>query len=509
MRALRRAWRRRHAGDDGIGMIMVIGVSVMVMALAATAVAYAVNGIAQSRNRTSFETSLASAEQGIDRTLAELQQSFDSFNRDYPVPSQPDAFEPSPWCVGDPVSYPSAPADGAGGVFSTEQAERGWARSHLETIRTRPGCIQSGPEGEYVVLKPLSPLVNGLYPKSGKVYSLAAVPSFADANAKLRLVKTEYIFMPYRPTHAVLTSGSVSIAASTTIQAAYGVDPALASVHSNATVTGMGNPTVTGPVTSTGTSSFTSNKFAVGGAVAQKASQRIPRVSARSFYFQAAASDPTAMSDWYDLCPDGNVRPYSSNGPCTATTSIGNATTNQVRGWSYNATSRLWTAHRQTLMSGTYYALEANIENDGGVAEIPRLSLIAEALNPNDCTAKRYGNISWSRYTLRAPAFKNLWMYADADIQTHSNFTAGSGITAPPVISGMFVAGDQITMNTSSQGAVGSVLSANQCATPPSLPVGLTTTSEIQNPTVYYDPNSDAPFTSIITTSLWLDYRNG
>ena len=65
----------------------------------------------------------------------------------------------------------------------------------------------------------------------------------------------------------------------------------------------------------------------------------------------------------------------------------------------------------------------------------------------------------------------------------------------------MFIAGDQISLQTSSSGAVGSVLAGNTCSTSP-----LVTTNEVKNPAIYYDPNSTAPFTSIITTTLWLEY---
>jgi hypothetical protein len=34
----------------------------------------------------------------------------------------------------------------------------------------------------------------------------------------------------------------------------------------------------------------------------------------------------------------------------------------------------------------------------------------------------------------------------------------------------------------------------------------IATTNEIKNPNIYYDPFSDAPFTSIISTTLWLEY---
>jgi hypothetical protein len=216
------------------------------------------------------------------------------------------------------------------------------------------------------------------------------------------------------------------------------------------------------------------------------------------------------MSSWYDLCPDGTVRPHGgASGPCalsTVGTSVGTATTGlAIRGWEFNVSTRLWTATKNVL-SGTYYAHHANIDVGTGNAVVPRITLVASSEQLANCSAKRYGNITWDHYDMGAPAFRNLWMYADADIETQANFVAGRGWDFPPIVSGMFVAGDQIKMQTSAAGAVGSVLVADQCASPSPLPGGLVTTSEISNLEIYYDPDSDAPFTSIITTSLWLDY---
>ncbi|WP_407343042.1 hypothetical protein [Pengzhenrongella phosphoraccumulans] len=476
-----------------------IGVSILIFTLAATAVALAVNGVSQSRQRAGYERSLALAETGIDRVLSEVQGAYTSFNADYPAPGPVSLVEPSPWCAGTAVNFPSA-GEGAGGIFSTEAAERTWARTKLEGLIAAGTCIQTGGGGQYVVLKPVSTSF-----KYGRVYSLSAVPTFADPTARARLVKSEYIFMPYRPSHAILAAGPLVISSSTTVTAAYGVDPTVASVHSNATITGTGNPSVSGLVTSTGTSTFSSNGFTLnpGGAVAQKPTEAIPLVSARTFYTQAATNDPAAVVDWYDLCTDGSMRNYASTGPCTGT-SIGTASSSQeVRGWNY--ASRTWTATRNTL-SGTYYAFQSDIVAGNGNGTFARLTLVAESESSTVCAAKRYGNISWDHFTITSPAYHNLWMFADTDIVTTSNFSAGS--FGPPVVSGMFVAGDQIQMETSSQGAVGSVVTANLCTTPAG-GGGLVSTSEVKNPAVYFDPNSDAPFSSIITTSLWLDYSGG
>lgn len=493
MTRLRKCIRDARTDEAGLGLILVIGISVFVFALAATAVAVAVNALAQSRERTGYEVSLAVAEAGVDRLLSEVQGAYSATNADYPAPAPSAA-----WCTGPTVSFPSA-GEGAGGIFSTENAERTWARTQLEALVAAGTCIQSDERGEYVVLKPPSANV-----KYGRVYSLSAVPSFAAADARTRLVKSEYIFMPYRPTHAILTAGPLAISSSTTVTAAYGVDPATASVHSNATISGTGNPSVSGPVTSTEPSTFSSNNFASNPThqVGTLATQSIPAVSARSFYMQAATNDPAAVLDWYDLCAGGVVRPYATTGPCTSSSTIGTANASTaVRGWRYDSGARTWTATTST-MSGTYYANEANVDIGTGNTTIPRFTVIASAANPTTCGTKAYGNITWDHYDIGQPAYHNLWMFADTDLVTNSNWKAGS--FGPPVVSGMFIAGDQIQLETSSAGAVGAVLSADTCPTPASN--GLITTSEVKNPSIYFDPNSDAPFSSIITTSLWLDY---
>ena len=483
-RGLRRGWSQ----DAGLGLILVIGVSVFIFAIAATAVSIAVNAMSQSRERTSFEASLAVAEIGVDRTLSEVQGAYTAANADYPVPGPA-----SSWCTGTAISFP--------GNFADETAERAWAQGQLDALVASGTCIQTDEHGQYVVLKPVSTNV-----KYGRVYSLSAIPSFADPD-RTRLVKSEYIFMPYRPLHAILTAGPLAIGGSTSVRAAYGVDPAVASVHSNATVTGGAggsNPLVTGPVTSTQPSTFSSNNFQSnpGGTVGTLGVQQIPSVNALQFYLAAAGNDPGAVLDWYDLCSGGVVRPYSSAGPCTSATTIGTATgSTQVRGWKYDSASRTWIA-TTNAMDGTYYADQANVDVATGNAVFPRMTIVASAENPGDCANKRYGNINWDHYNLGQPAYHNLWMFADTDLVTHSNWQAGS--FGPPVVSGTFVAGDQIELETSAAGAVGSVLAANHCATPPS--AGRITSSEVKNPSVYFDPNSDSPFSSVITTSLWLDY---
>jgi hypothetical protein len=258
-------------------------------------------------------------------------------------------------------------------------------------------------------------------------------------------------------------------------------------------------------VTSTGSSSAQSNNFNTtlnpGGSVSTSSLQSVPTVTAHSFYFKALNDHPEESATWYDLCSDGYAYTQSAGGPCTGT-QLNGGTQNAFNGWSYTSSSHTWVASRNTV-DGTYYIDKGNVDVGSGNGSFQNITVIASADNPTNCSSKKYGNINWDHFDMKNPSYPNLWMLADSDIVTHSNFSAGSGTTSAPVISGMFVAGDQMQMETSSQGAVGSVVVGDQCSTGN---VDLVTSSEIKNPAIYYDPNSEAPFTSIIDSTLWLEY---
>ena len=495
---MRRAMRR---GDEGVGLILVIGVSVFVFLLAAAAVSLAINGLTQSRNRTNFEKALASAETGIDSTLGRLQTAFTEYGADYPVPATTMASASlASQCV-----HPSISPDGAPGYdgtsFTTEDAERAWARESLQFIADNyPECIQNGDGGQFVVLKPPSTVV-----KYGRVYAMAAMPSFARP-VKTRIVKDEYIFMPFRPTAAILAGGNLEISSSTYVFTAAGTDPHTAGVHANGSLTGTGNPTIDGPVTYSGSSGSLGTNKVYGGTISQVPVQQIPFLSARSLYGQAASLNASVLADWYDLCNDGSVKEYNAGGdPCEgASAGDSVAAGGSFRGWTFSKPGGVptWTASSDTL-DGTYYIDRGNVRTGNGNGTIGRLTVIASAENPDDCGTKKYGNITWDHYSIGQVALPGQWFLADSDLVTTSNFSAGSATA--PVSSGMFSAGDQMNMETSSQGAVGSVVIGDKCNTTD----GLVSTSEVKNPTVYYDANADGIFTSVITTALWLDYNRG
>lgn len=483
---------RRLRDDDGVGIIVVLGISTFIMILIVTAAAMARNALVMSSGRSNYENALASAEAGVDTALGMLQTAYDEYSADYPIPALASAHFQAPTCSGSPLTAPEE--------FATPDAERDWASTAITTlVASNPSCLITTESGQYAVIKPSTPLVSGRYPGFGRVYAMGWAPFKGAKSESSRMVKAEYVFLPYSPQAAILTSGNLEIESSTLVSTATGYDPSLAGVHSNGVITTQGNPTVWGKVTSTGDSTSSSNRFYSnpGGTVASAPTASIPRVNVRSFYFSAPNSDAVAMGRWFDLCPDGTVHAWSEGGPCTGALNSSQAGV----GWNYTSSGRFWEASRNSV-SGVFYIHEGNVRVGTGNASIPNITVIASSANASDCALKQYGNIEWDHYNLLAPAFRNLFLMADADIATGSNFTAGNrGTSGTAVTSGMYIAGDQISMQTSSEGAVGSIIAADRCTTSPNV-----TTNVVKNPAVYFDPDGDSPFSDIITVTLWLEY---
>lgn len=480
----------RLRDDDGLGMVLVLGMGGILTGLMIVSTTTAIRSIESSRQHINFEGSLAVADGGIDIGLARARNAYVASSADtYTIPSATDPSEP---CVATAIVWP----------FSTQptpEQERTWARAELETLADTPGCLQTSASGQYVMLKPVGRQV---------IYSLGWAPRRGAGEVKSRLVKAEYLFTPYSPTHAILTGGDLSLASSTTVTTAPPNDPSLAAVHTNGTVTVPGgNPTVDGPVTQSGANpTASSNNFAenAGGSVAGAAKQPIPFAGARDIWLRNRTSSPPG--GWYDLCPDGTVKSPTGTEPCTGSLLADVSTGGTFRGWSFDGSGTVprWSAGNELKQggnSGTYYAHHADVTNpasNSGPA-VPNLTVLASAASLT-CN-KVGGNITWGSSDPAAPSLTSTWLVADQDLKTTSNYQAGSA-SGSTVISGFFIAGDQIEMSTSSNGAYGAVIALDGCD-----PSGtLVDANSIKNPSIYYDPNAQAPFTDVINNTLWLEY---
>jgi hypothetical protein len=313
------------------------------------------------------------------------------------------------------------------------------------------------------------------------------------------MVKAEYIFAPWKPAVAVLTGGNLEIDSSTTITNSDNSTYA-GGVHTNGSISVQGNPTVYGEVSASGGSSGGSNNFVSnpGGTVIQEPPMRLPVISGLQLYMSQYGN--YSSSEWYDLCPNGTVMKPSGYGPCNNPASDAVEATvsgsQTFRGWRFAVTNGVptWTATQNILGNAVYYVKGGNIDVGGGVANIPATTLVATAQSNLTCP-KVGGNIHWDGYYIGQPKIPNTFMLAEADLTTDSHFSAGSSSA-----SGAFFAGDQINMQTSSAGAYGSVVAADQCPPSPG------EVDVIKNPSITFTPNSDTPLASIIDTTLWLEY---
>lgn len=488
----------RLRGDDGIGLVLVLGMGAILTGLMIISTTTAIRSLSSSREHVSFESALAVADGGIDTALARARATYVANGTDsYAIPSPTN---PVGACDATAVAWPFA-------TQPTPAAERAWARTELESLASSsPGCLQSGPNGDYAMLKPTGRQV---------VYALGWSPRRGAVEVKARLLKAEYLFTPYSPSHAILTGGDLTLNSSTTVTAAPPNSPSLAAVHTNGTLSvSSGNPSVSGLVTqSADNPTAASNNFSAntGDDVVGAAKQPIPFEGALGIWKRNRASNPPG--GWYDLCPDGRVRspdgtavPPAVPQPCTGTEQANVSAGGSYRGWSYNGSGavKVWSAGteiKQNGFSGTYYVHQGDVLNpaSNSGSAVPNLTVLASSV-ASGCD-KVAGNITWGSTDPLAPSLTNTWLVADQDLKTESNYQAGSA-SGGTVISGLFIAGDQIEMSTSSNGAYGAVIALDQCS-----PVSsLVASNVIKNPSIYYDPNAQAPFTDVINNTLWLEY---
>ncbi len=101
--------------DEGIGLILVIGISAMMAILLAVITATAIRSLGSSSDHVKFEQSLAASEAGIDRELSNIQSARNQ------VPSV--AYESSSTC---------RPATPAASVFATRGDRTGLGQGRTE-----------------------------------------------------------------------------------------------------------------------------------------------------------------------------------------------------------------------------------------------------------------------------------------------------------------------------------------------------------------------------------------
>lgn len=477
-----------NGADSGVGMLLVVGTMSVVMTLVLLAGAITDRALKGAQSEDAFTTALTAAETGVNSALSRVQGAYDLDGSDYQTPHpSTTSFDATPDCVSSVVAFPASAAASAA-------AESAWAKAQLKILTTKAGCLRKNAGAEYVFLKPAGRQV---------VYSMGAAPGFGVQGARVRTVKAEFLFAPYKPDNAILTGGDLELSSSTTVTSATSGAAAQASVHSNGNITvGGGNPTVTGAVTMSGSGSLpNSNNFAAG--TTRSAQLSLPSISARTVYARQVSN---YLGAWFDLCPDGKVRSGAATGPCTGAILGDYGPSGALaggtfrNGWAFSSGTPPTWQMTGGFLDGVYYVSQGNVALGNGVGNpsVSRATVITSSVGMG-CN-KSGGNIDWNRIDIGAPYVNNLFLLADQDLRTGSNFKAGSA-SGSTVISGLFVAGDQVEMQTSSAGVYGAVIATDECD-PSST---LVDSNIIKNPTVYFDPNGYSPFTDVVNTTLWLE----
>ncbi len=387
----------RLRNEDGMSMIMVVGMAGIFAVVLAVLTSTTINGLRQVRIERQSEQSLHVADSGIDHTLFKLTQ-----NRTATI----DGHVPMTWNTGEQLP-PTA--------FADVPAEKAWAIDNANTAATSdPTRVIKTAEGEWVVIKPKA--AGG---PSNVIYSVGYVPTRANPS-RTRVVRSEYDFAGFSPSTAVLTDGSLEITGSLDLTGTHG------SAHANGNITGSGTGSdVEGYLSAAGT--YTQGGVNVGNTALSgggKAPKEVPLIDPRDFY----------QFSEYDLCPNGQVKagPAYSGGPgantvvdtsdtrtpqrllpCGGPTLLG---TNNYRGWDFvpSETKSLsgasvsptslscaayectgaWKYNDNTAYDGVYYLYRgsADIGGNPGEDDSPWLaSIIAESYSTG---AENHSNCS-------------------------------------------------------------------------------------------------------------------
>ena len=467
---------RRYDTDDGVGMVTVIGLSSVIAIVVAITVSMAVNSLASSRRHVQFESAMATAESGLDSVLGYIQAASDE-GLIYASPDGCDAR----WTWSSSTS-------------PTAKEELAWVRAEIADMPD--SCMVNAGQGEFISFRTRN-AAGSLMPV---VYSVGWSPSrYANERAE-RVVKSEYMFSPYRPSQAILTESTLYFSGSVTVDLTANASSDSADVHTNGDLTmNTQSLQVTGNVTSSGTNDIAdtcpNNKIS-GTCTSDAPPVRIPTISARAVY--RTASD-TMPQSWYDLCPDGTVRAPDLSGliPCSSTTIL--AQTTPYRGWTLvngGTVDATWefTPVVGTDYPGTYYAYQAHIQLNKGAGNnnVATLTAIAEAKPNGDPTDvarcfKSGGNIDWKNTTI-VNHLPGLIFLGDGTIYASAGDDVREGVIA---------AGDNLQISTSSNELNGSLVSSNICPT--------AGTNDVQGITINFGTSSEVPLGSMIRTTQWLE----
>ncbi len=453
----------------GIALAMVLLITVAISGLIAAMVIIGTGALRSSTGHAKFDQSLAAAEAGIDSMLSELQADQALHQRGLGA-----------LVVGDHA------ADRGGGAGLGPRCDPGPGLAPLSRTPASGSTSRSS------------------RPAGTSSTRWAGPRARPPPNATARLIKAEYLFAPYKPGNAILTSGNLSFSSSVTVDVSTGFVDAKANVHTNGEVDGTGcSQTVNGTVTSSGA-------YGVCGSVGDTGSgggfplEDVPAVDPRFVYdtFASVYADPSsARTSSGTTCAttarSGVQRPGSD--PCSGD-ELADVSRRRhlprlvVRGRVRHDGADL--DHGVDLVGPRHLLRLPLRRGDGPQHDRRPATVIAEgappAARPSRCGMKG-GKITAKLVGIQAAALPGIVFMADDDLEVTSNFEGGIGL---------FGARNQVKLETSSNGITGTVIANDNCTAGGDL-------NEVKNAVINYDRNVEVPLLDMIRTTQWLELKSG
>jgi hypothetical protein len=457
-----------------MALIMVVGTASVLAIITAVIAVQSVSNLRQAGTERAFERSLHVADSGVDHMLFRIRQQKQTDQTDL--------------TTGEVL--PASP-------FASVQAERQWVLDQAAAASGVPGRLVTTREGDWIAMRPVGAQL---------IYSVGYVPSYAAPN-KIRVLRAEYDFAPFKPTTAVLADGNLQINGDPIVQ---GSGP---NVHANGDVDIVGGSVdVDGYVSAAGTLSGNPNVGDSDNTGSGRPPLEVPEISPRANY---------SMSE-YDLCPDGTMRtgpeydaggldvsgslaePNSTTTPCDGSVLADNTT---FRGWEMRGVDASegaqWRYSGTGSDHGVYYIYLGSAQiagNPGSDAAPWEVTIFAEAdgSGPDEPDCPHVGgdiDVSGGATTRFHDKGEGLGFIAGRDLEMSGN--PGSGFNYV----GVHAAHEQfdISGNPTLEGAV---IGDDSCDTAGS-PAG--PTSEISGSvSITYD-GASVPLGSNIRTTLWLE----
>lgn len=445
--------RRRLAEEQGIAMVLVVGMSAILFGMAAIVMTRSFSDYNQVVNDRRFEQAIQVADSGVDHTL---------------------------YKVGANLAYTTGEIlpDFAG----DKAAEEAWV---LSNVVGNP--LVTTPEGQWATIRPSNAEV---------IYSVGYIPTQANP-FKVRIIRAAYDYAPFVPSVAILTDGDLKIQGNASITGAGG------SVHANGNVSMQGSPNISGYVSASGT-------YSPGGTVGDPANsgggkppREVPMINPRENY---------VMSE-YDLCPNGDVRtgpsysagggffPNTSGVPCGGAL-LGDGDGQGYRGWKATVGSpALWKYNDKDGYDGVYYIYQGSADisgNPGSPAQPWKVTIMAEAISsgsePGHCPHLGgdilvTGGGDMKRHDTAQP----LHLIAGRDLKMHGNpGTSWEGV---------YAAHEQfdISGNTDLNG----IVIANDYCDSSGSPVSQATVNLTGSAHLNYDGGLEVPLGRRIRTTHW------